>query len=722
MRTKSFIPLLGFILLFGAVSCTESIEVNPNFNPETKEVTTQFVLSVNTGSPQTKMTATNVQRATNFLGINDAHVMAYKTNMSVTTLDVEPFVLKTNVATDRDFSLGTLYSNGSINAGTNATASSNRIVQLNVPVDVDAILFYGKAINSTPSNATGRMSYNVAATPSDTHFDLIQRLENETNYKHTGDLLVFIINRIMSSSITDMTATETYTASGDPADPKTQYTGLPALSWKDLGARYDDPTLRPGLSGLEEILGAAYSTFTTIETGEYRAGSSAAVKNMMTSLIDVVKTVQVANPTSNIEANACRLADEIMQRKGRYFTDAMEYLGLSKIKENVIANGASTGIADATAWDAKFSGVTDVAGFPHTQFLIPEGAAQLNYVATTGKFEYMDPNQALANPGNEFNPNNYLYPAELAYYVNSPIRTTNKDVTTADYPNGVNPWDDDTSTGNKWTANSWQINSRVQSNTRGIAVRNNINYGVALLESKIAIASGLANFKDNKSAKTGDANDNLIPTDNHHLTFTGVLVGGQFNSVDWQFLPKVTTGSEFTYVVYDDAIASSTIPTPTGSENYTLVLDNYNKKLDDDAQSLVRVALEFKNEGDPFWGKDNIVPKDGIFYLIAELPVATATSASVLNLPVWPDDGKYAIPPVYGIDSEAVPSGKVAGHSKKINRVFIQNFVTSATFTLGEDSLKNAYVTVPNLSSTQMSLGLSVDLKWHTGYTYNIGL
>ena len=519
-----------------------------------------------------------------------------------------------------------------------------------------------------------------------------------------------------------MEASETYTAPGDPADPKTQYTGLPALSWKNLGAKYDDPAQRPSLSGLEEILGAAYSTFTTIESGEYRAGSSAAVKNMMTSLIDVVKSVQDANPTGNEEANACRLADQIMQRKGRYFTDAMEYQGLSSIKSNVIAAGASTGIADDAAWNAKFSGVTDVAGFPHTQFQIPEGAAQLSYDTTTGEFKYMDPNQALANPGNDFNPNNYLYPAELAYYVNSPIRTTSSDVTTNDYPNGVNPWDDDTSTGNKWAAKSWQANSKVQSNTRGIAVRNNINYGVALLESKIAIGSGFSNFQDNKALKTGDATNNLIPVDNHHLTFTGVLVGGQAKSVDWQFLPKLSSGSEFTYVVYDDAIASGVIPTPTGEENYTLVLDNYNKTLADNAQSLVRVALEFKNEGDPFWGKDNIVPKDGVFYLIAELPVATATSASVLALPVWPDESKYAIPPVYGVDSETVPSGKTAGHSKQINRVFIQNFVTSATFTLGENSLKNAYVTIPNLASTQMSLGLSVDLRWHAGYTYNITL
>ena len=713
MRTFIRLSVAGAIAL-AAVACNtkEAITDNPNYNPETREVTTQFVLSVNTGSPQTKMTAANVQRS-GFLGIQDAHVLAYKTNMSVPALSVEAFMLNSSQATDRDYPLGILYSNGSIDAANNASSSSNRIVQLNVPVDVDAMLFYGKAINASPSNATGKLTYTVDKTPANTHFDLVKRLEDETSYKHTGDLMVFIINRIIGSSITAMASGASYSAPGDPNDPKTVYTNLPALSWKDLGAKYDDPAQRPGLTGLEEILGAAYSTFTKIETGEYRAGSSAAIKGMMASLIDVVKSVQDANPTGDAEANACRLADQIIQRKGRYFTEAMEFLAVSSIKDNAIDAGA---VADETTWNTQFSGVTNITSFPHTQFGIPEGAAQLSYSATTGKFEYLDPNQALANPGATFNPNNYLFPSEIAYYVNSPIRTTSQDIKTTDFPNGVNPWDDDTSSGNKWEAKSWQTNSRVQSNTQGIAVRNNINYGVALLETKIAIASGVANFKDNKSAKTGDANDNLIPTNDHHLTLTGILVGGQPNSVDWQFLP---TNSTFTYVVYDDAIVSGTIPTPAGNENYTLVLDNYDKN---GAQSSVKVALEFKNEGDPFWGRDNIVPKDGIFYLLAELPVATATSTSVLSLPAWPDESKYAIPPVYGIDSEAVPAGKVAGHSKQINRVFIQNFVTSATFTLGENSLKNAYLTVPNLASTQMSLGLSVDLAWHTGYTFDIAL
>ncbi len=566
MRTLIKLSIAGAIALAAVVACNKKdvVQAGPNYNPETKEVTTQFVLSVNTGGPQTKQTASNVQRASNFLGINEAHVLAYKTNMSVTSLDVEPFVLSSSTATDRDYTLGTLYSNGSINAANNASSSSNRIVQLNVPVDVDAFLFYGKAINASTSNATGKLIYNVDKTPSNTHFDLVNRLaaEDETAYKHTGDLMVFIINRIISSGVAAMASTDSYSAPGDPSDPKKVYTNLPALTWKELGARYDDPALRPDMKGLEEILGAAYSTFTKIESGEYRAGSSAAIKGMMASLIDVVKSVQGAEPTGNEEANACRLADQIMQRKGRYFSDAMAFLGVSSIKDNAIAAGA---VANEAEWESKFSGVTNITSFPHTQFGIPEGAAQLKYTASTGTFEYLDPNQALLNAGNDFDPKKYLYPSEIAYYVNSPIRTTSQDVTTNDYPNGVNPWDDDTTSGNKWEVKSWMNNSRVQSNTRGIAVRNNINYGVALLESKLAIGSGFTHFKDNKAAKTGDANDNLIPIDNHHLTFTGVLVGGQINTVDWQFLPKVSTGSEFTYVVYDDAIASGTIPTPTGS-------------------------------------------------------------------------------------------------------------------------------------------------------------
>jgi hypothetical protein len=44
--------------------------------------------------------------------------------------------------------------------------------------------------------------------------------------------------------------------------------------------------------------------------------------------------------------------------------------------------------------------------------------------------------------------------------------------------------------------------------------------------------------------------------------------------------------------------------------------------------------------------------------------------------------------------------------------------MTTAEFVMGEESLKKALVTVPDLRAAQISLGLSVDLKWSTGLTY----
>ena len=48
--------------------------------------------------------------------------------------------------------------------------------------------------------------------------------------------------------------------------------------------------------------------------------------------------------------------------------------------------------------------------------------------------------------------------------------------------------------------------------------------------------------------------------------------------------------------------------------------------------------------------------------------------------------------------------------------------MTKATFRIGQMSLHNAYVTTPDLRTTQMSLGLSVDLSWETGYEFFVDL
>ena len=61
-----------------------------------------------------------------------------------------------------------------------------------------------------------------------------------------------------------------------------------------------------------------------------------------------------------------------------------------------------------------------------------------------------------------------------------------------------------------------------------------------------------------------------------------------------------------------------------------------------------------------------------------------------------------------------------AGTTRKIRRVFMQDYVTEVNLVITANTLKHALVAVPDLRSTQMSLGLSVDLHWRQGLRFNV--
>ena len=158
------------------------------------------------------------------------------------------------------------------------------------------------------------------------------------------------------------------------------------------------------------------------------------------------------------------------------------------------------------------------------------------------------------------------------------------------------------------------------------------------------------------------------------------------------------------YVVYDKKVPTgSSIPTLTGNENYTLLFDNYDSGLGADAQKDVSVALEFVNESGPaFYGEHNLIPTGGKFYLVGKLTIG---SNRITN-----DDWEKYYP---------VPPYNDSGESQKITRIFVQDFMTDVTFKIGATSLQKAYNTIPDLRSTQTSLGLSVNLKWQKGLTFS---
>lgn len=141
--------------------------------------------------------------------------------------------------------------------------------------------------------------------------------------------------------------------------------------------------------------------------------------------------------------------------------------------------------------------------------------------------------------------------------------------------------------------------------------------------------------------------------------------------------------------------------------NYTLVWDNWEAKNVGKKQRDVYVALEFKNNSRDFFGENNLIRSGATFYLVGKLDPDEGHSTTDLSDGItWPT--KYALPP-YDAD----------GNSIHERRVFIQHYMTTATFVIGAESLQHALVAVPDLRSGQISLGLSVDLKWQTGLVFN---
>ena len=732
MRNFIKVSIVGAIAL-ASVACNtkEALRdnaVNPNYDPQTKEVTTQFVISVNTSTPQTKMKPDAVQQASNFRGIDNGHVLLFKSYNGTTSLK---YVLDPSLKAEKDYPFATLMSSGDITASANKTTSSNRILQMSVPTGVNSVMVYGIAPKEGAHNAEGHMDYVVSDTPSNTSFTLARRIGDTdadiTAYDQTGALMAYVLNRILDSQCAALTT-------ADPA--YLTYTELDPISWRELGILYENNnghlhgttipfggvTTERSLTALEESLGRAYSEFTYIKDGEYRAGSSTAIKKMMQDMFSVVESIVKATPGNAAEANAQRLANTIETCINNYFNSSWEYKSVTDIHTYVVTTSSDL---TETVWTTQFGSAKDLNKYPYGNFNIPEGAAQLTFNRTTGEMGYKHPNQALLNAGVDYDPRNYSYPVELAYCVNSPIRISTKDgLVVGDFVNGVDPWQ----INDNWIAKGWNSGiGVVEQSTRGIAVRDNISYGVALLKTNLVYdeAAPFDNYADNRQAMTGE-DDRTFSKADAKLSLKGVLVGGQNNQMDWQFLRKNTSPdagtysgadalidpSLFNHVIYDDKLGDEHVPTE--APNYTLVFDNYNST---ESQNKVKVALEFVNGGDAFWGKDNIIPAGGTFYLVGELDPTAPKSGSTIN---WASATRQ-IPPIY-LPGDTIPSGKEAGDSKEIARVFIQDFMTVANFKLNANSLKHAYLTVPDLRSAQMSLGLSVDLEWKSGFVFDVNL
>lgn len=732
MKKFQFLALMGAAALTGATlfSCSneELAEVNPNYNPETGEVLTSFVMNVSaTNTPTTRMNSANTQATTTdpFRGITNGALLSFKKGTPV----ADGKWIPSAATADKYYSLGNIYSTS--DATTNGN-TSHRVIELALPTETNTLMFYGKAPKSgeNADNAQGKITATYGDKDLTAYsFALERRITDDKQavYRQYGNLILSALNYIMDAQLTS--ANVPFNGATIP---------VTSLKWTQFVTISDAGVIKPAtkspmdgteICALGEILGDALATLATVNAKEVRAGSGSSIARTIGDLKFVLDKIHNATPTTKYEAVAQALANNIIARIENCFDGVAPSLTWESA-ENV---KTATGYTGATDQITKVDpGETSALNeFPDITFGVPRGCAQL-IVETT---KSTDSDGQVTTPGTitwKYRPNtpllsvsstsiyNIYYPAELCYFGNSPIRVTDDSHVEADYPQGITNWNADA----QWAAgvnnntHAWTASSHVVSTTRSVAMQYNINYGTALLKSTVGYASGVTKLQDNNHAIQKANNAALLDDEEPNAkidvtasTFkvTGLLIGGQPTTVGWDYLP--VSGSTFDHNIYDKAIFSDEIPaTGTSEPNYTLVWDNWNAKNKGGKQNDVYVAIEFvNNSGKDFWGNYNIIHNGGTFYIIGKLdPDAGLSTTDRSEGITWPDAAKQALPPF-----------ESSGNSIHERRVFIQDFMTSATFVIGETSLQKAYATVPDLRSTQISLGLSVDLKWQSGLTFN---
>lgn len=636
MKKLLFFGMLGAMTLtFSACSSDDAVvENNPTFDGT--NVRADFAFNIAKAS-QTRMNATNVQENDNFRGIENAFLFPFKGEPKTGNL----------TAFAKNYNLGAIEGI--------AEDASSKVYPLSIPVGTDNFLFYAEATNNSEGNfKIGLIDNNLKADLTDVsalYFNLHSIYsDNETAIKADQKTLADYLTAIANAKVSD------------------------DITWAGT-------VEKAATDGNYQILAQLYKNFTTLYTNELRSGSADNVKRTVRDLYRSVTAIVSQSGNTTITGIADAIVAAINLGTDGVFAIESGSEGTTELKYND----------------------TELAKFPGKYFL-PDGAAMLKW--TGSAFEYdANPYYAAGLVGTtETNARvgiaGYAYPAEIIYFDNSPLRASDEYKEVADYPKTVATWD---GTGFNWVNEKWTDNA-VKASTRAVAMTNNVNYGVALLESTLQIASGITSMADNRgailkrnNATTVAPTDETFTIDDKSFTLKGILIGGQPARVGWNLVSSENNRNQ---VIYDTDLTFTDIKVGTPSAaNYTLALDNWTSA---DKQEDVLVAIELVNNlkdanGNPvdFYGKENLIPAGGVFYLVTKL--------SIDNAKAW---DPVVRPNTYRVTNEDVA------------RVFLQDYKTKAKFTITADALKNAYNTVPDLRATMVTFGLSVDLTWEPGLEF----
>lgn len=690
---------LSAIAFFGAVSfsaCSSSDEVvaenvNPTFDGTS--VRTDFAFNITKASQaNTRMSAANTQETGNtFRGMQHMFLLPFK--------EVPANAITTNA---NIFALGGLTTT-EIDPGT----THKKIYSLTLPVGTNNMLFYGTAANGTnlANYKVGKITSSLWPNGTDLHSDVTKQPQDITFSLAPIVDATNVFDKVSSSSGTTGDATKIINYLSHIAQAKYN-NGTADVTWASTVSLSQT-------HGEYRALATLYQALTTIP-GEARSGSTESVKRMV---FDLYKSACAINHESSVDdvQKIAKAICEAIESKTDEIDFAVAYSNNAVTIANVIADKTSAApvgyINHADDWVASISGIAD--NFPANVGL-PMGAAQLRFDSSTSTFAFNTGDESSTpnplNIGTDFTVklSEIDYPSELIYFDNSPIRVTDDYKTAADFPSTPTTWDADDASG--FVSTSWTKNGSVASTTRAVAMQNNVNYGVALLESSVKLASDATTMTDNKKNILGGTATNQTNIDPTKFNITGILIGGQPATVNWNMVDE--TSATFKNVIYDrdvnnygldlEAATPVTLTTNPSAKNYTVVFDNYSG---DGTQDDVLIALEIVNGDKDFYGKHNLIPAGSTFYLVGKLAKSS---------------GFFDSDPTAGWAAKH-PSGYRLTYENEC-RVFCQDYKSVANITLTKTSLQNAYSTIPDLVSTETVFGLSVDLQWEEGLSFNVSM
>lgn len=412
------------------------------------------------------------------------------------------------------------------------------------------------------------------------------------------------------------------------------------------------------LTGDMAVLKEAYIKFIKL-----KAGSAAAILASVQSLYNIMKPIADKTASSDDAPNLAKtICEAILNSSGTIKLTA------STSDPNYILN-----------YDSNLDNT--YKNFPEEQGL-PQGSMVLVYTAgNSNPWNYNNSTSIIgSSTDNHVKVNDIVYPACLEYFVNTPLKASDSEYTS--WQTTASQWDNET-----WSG--WGVS--VQPSTRTIALQNTILYGVASLKTTIKAESNI--LDDNQAAIVSGSSNQQINIGNG-FDVTGILIGGQPSQVEWNFLPAST--ESFAKTVFDRDIKNIKASTADGSPFYTLLLDNMVTATGTgNDQKDVNFAIELKNTSNTdFYGVDGIVAAGQKFYLVGKMTVGDSQTIT------FPQDDDYRFP------------------GKNTKRIFIQDYTTNLNVTF--KSLKNAYVTIPDLRASNLQLGLSVNLTWQSGLTFNV--